>query len=226
VPVLAYILVAVAAYLLGSIPFGFLAAKAKGIDIRSVGSGNIGATNAMRVLGKPAGMFVLLMDVLKGFAAVAWLTPTIYNWIEPHYFGLAPGFAAASVAVRMKFMVLAGVCAVLGHNYTCWLKFKGGKGIATTAGVYLALAPWALLVGLVVFVLAVLITKYVSIGSITAAIALPATVWIMSPQNLFLGIVTTALGALAIYKHKSNIQRLMAGTEHRFGRKKSTKENK
>jgi FlaA1/EpsC-like NDP-sugar epimerase len=116
--------------------------------------------------------------------------------------------------------IIAGIFAVLGHNYTCWLKFKGGKGIATTAGVYLALAPWALLVALVVFILAVLLTRYVSVGSIAAAIALPVTVWIMTPHNLFLGIVTTALGALAIYKHKSNIQRLMAGTENRLGKKR------
>ena len=118
-----------------------------------------------------------------------------------------------------RFATIAGIFAVLGHNYTCWLKFKGGKGIATTAGVYLALAPWAVLVGLVVFILAVLLTKYVSVGSIAAAIALPATVWIMTPHNLFLGIVTTALGALAIYKHKTNIQRLMAGTENKLGKK-------
>jgi acyl phosphate:glycerol-3-phosphate acyltransferase len=223
VPILSYILTALGAYLLGSIPFGFLAAKAKGIDIRSVGSGNIGATNAMRVLGKPAGISVLLLDVLKGFAAVAWLTPAIYNAIEPHYFGLAPGFAAASVAVQMKFKVIAGVCAVLGHNYTCWLKFKGGKGIATTAGVYLALAPWPLLMALVVFILAVVVTRYISVGSIAGAIALPAAVWVMTPNNILLGVVTTALGVLAVYKHKSNIQRLMAGTENRFGQKKESK---
>jgi glycerol-3-phosphate acyltransferase PlsY len=223
VPVLSYILTALGAYLLGSIPFGYLAAKARGIDIRSVGSGNIGATNAMRVLGKPIGITVLLMDALKGYAAVAWLTPAIYNWIEPHYFGLAPGFAVASVGVQMKFTVLAGVCAVLGHNYTCWLKFKGGKGIATTAGVYLALAPWPLLIALVVFILALVLTRYVSVGSISGAVALPAAVWIMTPHNVLLGIVTTALGALAVYKHKSNIQRLMAGTENRFGKKKETK---
>jgi glycerol-3-phosphate acyltransferase PlsY len=119
--------------------------------------------------------------------------------------------------------VVAGIFAVLGHNYTCWLKFKGGKGIATTAGVYLALAPWAVLIALMVFILAVALTKYVSIGSIAAAMALPATVWIMSPQNLLLGIVTTALGGLAIYKHKSNIQRLMAGTENRLGNKVEAK---
>jgi glycerol-3-phosphate acyltransferase PlsY len=213
---LCYILTALAAYLLGSVPFGFLVAKAKGVDIRSVGSGNIGATNAMRVLGKPAGIFVLLMDVLKGFAACAWIPDfLLYHW--PFKYEFSP-------EQILLLHVIAGICAVLGHNYTCWLKFKGGKGIATTAGVYLALAPWAVLVALVVFILAVLVTKYVSAGSISAAIALPVTVWIMSPQNLFLGIVTTALGALAVYKHKSNIQRLMAGTENRLGKKPSTAE--
>ena len=218
-PVIAYILTALGAYLLGSIPFGFLVAKAKGIDIRSVGSGNIGATNAMRVLGKPAGIFVLLMDALKGYAACALLPPLIYNWLAPHYSGFYLPFENGSVELQMKFFVLAGICAVLGHNYTCWLKFKGGKGIATTAGVYLALAPWALLVALVVFILALLLTKYVSVGSIAAAIALPITVWVMTPNNLFLCLVTTALGVLAVWKHKGNIQRLMAGTENRLGKK-------
>ena len=221
-PVLAYILTALGAYLLGSIPTGFLVAKAKGIDIRSVGSGNIGATNAMRVLGKPAGIFVLLIDALKGYVACKILPPLIFNWLAPHFSGLFVYFQNEPVEFQAKFFVLAGICAVLGHNYTCWLKFKGGKGIATTAGVYLALAPWAVLVALVVFILAVLLTKYVSVGSISAAVALPVTVWVMTPHNLFLGIVTTALGALAIYKHKSNLQRIMAGTENRLGKKSST----
>ena len=218
-PILGYILTALGAYLLGSIPFGFLVAKAKGIDIRNVGSGNIGATNAMRVLGKPAGIFVLLMDVLKGYAACAWLAPFIFNWLMPHFSGLFVYFQNEPAELQLRIKVIAGIAAVLGHNYTCWLKFRGGKGIATTAGVFLALAPWALLVGLVVFIFAVLLTKYVSVGSIAAAIALPVTVWIMTPQSLFLCIVTTVLGALAIYKHKSNIQRLRAGTENRLGQK-------
>ena len=222
-PVLAYIVVALGAYLLGSIPTGFLVAKAKGIDIRNVGSGNIGATNAMRVLGKPAGIFVLLMDALKGYAACAFLCPLIFNWFAPHLSGLIVYFRDEPAKLQTRFCLVAGIFAVLGHNYTCWLKFKGGKGIATTAGVYLALAPWALLVALVVFILAILLTKYVSVGSIAAAIALPVTVCIMSPQNLFLCIVTTALGALAIYKHKSNIQRLLAGTENRLGKKSEAK---
>jgi glycerol-3-phosphate acyltransferase PlsY len=223
-----YILTALAAYLLGSIPFGFLVAKAKGIDIRSVGSGNIGATNAMRVLGKPAGIFVLLMDAAKGYAAVAWVAPFVFFQFSPDRFWEHPNFVDLQLRSELvaRVMVLAGIFVVLGHNYTCWLKFKGGKGIATTAGVYLALAPWALLIALVIFVLALLLTRYMSVGSIAGAIALPAVVWILSPQNIFLGIVTTALGALAIYKHKSNIRRLMAGTENRFGQKKSTEEIK
>jgi acyl phosphate:glycerol-3-phosphate acyltransferase len=219
VPILSYILTALGAYVLGSIPSGFLVAKAKGVDIRSVGSGNIGATNAMRVLGKPAGIAVLLLDALKGYVACAFLPSPIYNWLIPHFSGFFLGFHDTPVEFQARFYVVAGIFAVLGHNYTCWLKFKGGKGIATSAGVYLALAPWAMLIALVVFILAVLLTRYVSVGSITAAIALSVTVWVMTPQNLLLCIVTTALGALAIYKHKSNLQRLMAGTENRLGQK-------
>jgi glycerol-3-phosphate acyltransferase PlsY len=200
VPIWSYIIVAIAAYLLGPIPTGFLVAKAKGIDIRKTGSGNIGATNAMRVLGKPAGIFVLLVDAAKGYTAVCCCNVFLMVAHESHF-------------------VVAGIFAVLGHNYTCWLKFKGGKGIATTAGVYLALAPAALGIAFVIFILAILLTRYVSVASISAAIALPAAVWILQPHNLFLGIVTAALGVLAIYKHKSNIQRLMAGTENRLGKK-------
>lgn len=227
-PVLSYILTALGAYLLGSIPFGYLAAKAKGIDIRSVGSGNIGATNAMRVLGKPIGIAVLLLDVAKGFGA-CFLSLYIHAYFMNQLTGLHSISDSGSQSFEHAFdsqnyfLVVAGICAVLGHNYTCWLKFKGGKGIATTAGVYLALAPWPLLIALGAFILAVVLTRYISVGSITGAIALPAAVWIMTPHNTLLGIVTTALGALAIYKHKSNIQRLMAGTENRFGKKKETK---
>lgn len=210
-PVFVYLITVIGAYLIGSIPFGFLVAKARGIDIRSVGSGNIGATNAMRVLGRPAGIFVLLMDALKGFTAAKWLPLLVLN--ISHIVGSGG---------TGTLPILAGIGAVLGHNYTCWLKFKGGKGIATTAGVYLALAPWAVLAGLAVFLLAVLITKYVSVGSMAAAVALTLTVWIMSPHDIFLGLVTTALAAMAIYKHKSNLQRLLAGTENRVGKKSAT----
>jgi acyl phosphate:glycerol-3-phosphate acyltransferase len=205
VPVLSYIITAVAAYLLGSIPTGFLVAKAKGIDIRTVGSGNIGATNAFRALGKPAGIFVLLVDALKGFAAV-WLVAKIFSALS------------VSDSVLDTARIIAGICVVLGHNYTCWLKFKGGKGIATTAGVYLALAPAALGIALVTWIVLAVVTRYVSVASVTAAASLPIGVW-FTTHNVLLLIVTTALSALAIFKHKKNIQRLMNGTENRIGRK-------
>jgi len=221
VPFWSYILTALAAYLIGSIPTGFLVAKAKGVDIRAVGSGNIGATNAMRVLGKPAGIYVMIVDCAKGFIACV-LAAIYFDYCVP-----GPDyFDDAYWVLSKRLMVIAGIFAVLGHNYTCWLKFKGGKGIATTAGVYLALAPAALGIALAVFIVAVLTTRYVSVGSISAAIAVSAAVWILPPHNLLLGIVTTALGALAVYKHKSNIQRLMAGTENRLGRKSQPSEEK
>ena len=218
-PILCYIIAGVGAYLLGSIPFGFLAAKARGIDIRNVGSGNIGATNAMRVLGKPAGIAVLLLDALKGFAACQFLPPLVFNGLAPHYSGIGLPFSDQPFDVQVRLKVVAGIFAVLGHNYPCWLKFKGGKGVATSAGVYVALAHWPLLIALAVFILAVALTRYVSVGSIAAAIALPVAVWWLPPHNVMLGVVTTALGALAVYKHKTNLQRLMAGTENRFGKK-------
>src|SRR5882762_5618235 len=133
---MSYILTALAAYLLGSIPTGFLVARAQGIDIRTVGSGNIGATNAMRVLGKPAGIFVLLLDALKGFAACTWFVSLILKFFtvgpEPlnsqQVISASIGFTPEQACI---LQIVAGICAVLGHNYTCWLKFKGGKGIAT-----------------------------------------------------------------------------------------------
>ena len=219
-PILGYVIIAMAAYLLGSIPTGFLVARAKGIDIRTVGSGNIGATNAMRVLGKPAGIFVLLMDALKGYAAVTFLPPLIFNWLAPHFSGLFVSFPNEPVELQTRYYVVAGIFAVLGHNFPCWLRFKGGKGIATSAGVYLALAPLAVGVALVVFILALLATRYVSVGSMAAATALTAAVWVLPPHILLLGIVTTVLGVMAIYKHKGNLQRLAAGTESRLQFKK------
>ena len=219
VPVLGYVIVAVAAYLLGSIPTGYLVARAKGIDIRSVGSGNIGATNAMRALGKPAGVFVLLVDALKGYAA-CYAGIIIYANSGPAAEIRSLADLSALIQQAQNCVIIAGVFAVLGHNYTCWLKFKGGKGIATSAGVYLALAPWALLIAAAVFLVALLATRYVSVGSISAAVALPAAVWILPPHNQLLGIVTTVLGILAIYKHKGNLRRLVAGTESRLQFKK------
>ena len=195
------VLVCLIGYLLGSIPFGLLLTRVAGLgDIRGIGSGNIGATNVLRTGRKGLAAATLLLDALKGAIAV--------------------------LLVRMlvddeDIALLAGLAAVLGHLFPVWLNFKGGKGISTTAGVYLALAPAAIGIAVVVFILAVVLTRYVSVGSILGAVALPSAVWFLQPHNLLLGIVTTALGVLAIYKHKANIQRLRAGTESRL--KKETK---
>src|SRR4029079_14483767 len=163
VPVLSYILTALVAYLLGSIPTGFLVAKARGIDIRTVGSGNIGAPNAFRILGKGAGSFVLFADALKG-----WLAVQVVTAIVATIFPEAP----------LEYLrITAGITAILGHNYTCWLHFKGGKGIATSAGVLLALVPWALAIILSTWIVLLLLTRYVFVGSISAAFALPFATW-------------------------------------------------
>jgi glycerol-3-phosphate acyltransferase PlsY len=207
----AFIVIAVAAYLLGSIPTGYLVARAKGIDIRAVGSGNIGAANVFRILGKPAGILVLVVDGLKGFTACSWLADFV---VQP--------FAVAPDKIEC-LKIVAGICAVLGHNYTCWLKFKGGKGIATSAGVFFALAPLAAGIALGAWIVVFALIRYVSVASIAAAVALPTAIW-LTKNNLFLGIVTTALGLLAIFKHRSNIQRLLNGTEQRFGQKSATQE--
>jgi acyl phosphate:glycerol-3-phosphate acyltransferase len=218
VPILAYVIIAVAAYLLGSLPTGFLVARARGVDIRTVGSKNMGATNVFRVLGKGPGIFVLLIDALKGFGSVA----LIINFY-PDLNDLLPGvFTADGMAypqLRFGLGIIAGLFSILGHNYTCWLGFKGGKGIATTAGAFLALAPAAVGVALVVWILAFVTTRYVSVASIVAASALPITVW-FTQDNLALRLIAIALGVLAIYKHKANIQRLLNGTENRFNFKK------
>ena len=194
-----------AAYLVGSIPTGFLVAKAMCVDIRAVGSGNIGATNAFRVLGKGPGSFVLLFDAFKGWSAVMLLVPLIAGW----------NFCEDCESVRL----LAGLAAVVGHNYTCWLRFKGGKGIATSAGVLLAWMPPVLLTILAVWIVVFYASKYVSLASVAAAVALPISALAWRYSWTYFG-VSLCLAILAIYKHKPNIQRLIAGTENRVGSKK------
>jgi acyl phosphate:glycerol-3-phosphate acyltransferase len=229
VPAWSYIVVAVAAYLLGSIPTGFLVAKAKGIDIREIGSGNIGAANTFRAIGKFAGIFVLLVDAAKGFLACV-LGAFVCIYFANQLNGLHSITDSNSNSFDEAFNslanvpIIAGIFAVLGHNYTCWLKFKGGKGIATSAGVYLALAPAALCIALGVFVATVITTRFASLASILAAIVMTFAVWFTN-ENWILRLVTIALCALAIFKHRKNIQRLMAGTENQieFGKRDSLK---
>jgi len=205
VPAISYIATALLGYLLGSIPTGFLVARARGVDIRTVGSGNIGATNAFRVLGKGLGIFVLLMDALKGWIAVQ---------VGAYFINrLLPGAALDNLRIT------AGIAAILGHNFTCWLNFKGGKGIATSAGVLIALVPWALVIILSIFIILFLTTRFVSVGSIAASFSLPFATW-FTTKDVGLTIVTGAMGALAILKHRKNIQRLLNGTENRIQFKK------
>jgi acyl phosphate:glycerol-3-phosphate acyltransferase len=209
VPIAGYVLTVLIAYLLGSIPTGFLVAKARGIDIRTVGSGNIGATNVFRILGKPAGLIVLLADALKGWLAVFVVARLASAWFYPD---------AGSVA-REWFSLCAGIAAILGHNYTCWLQFKGGKGIATSAGVLVALVPVPLLIILAVWIIVFALSRYVSLASISAAFALPFAALVFGESRTII-VVTAALAGLAIYKHKANIKRLLNGTENRIGLKK------
>jgi glycerol-3-phosphate acyltransferase PlsY len=209
VPISGYILTAAVAYLLGSIPTGFLVGKAKGIDIRTIGSGNIGATNVFRYFGTVAGLLVLLGDALKGLLAVL-LVPKL-SWA---IFG-----SPASPMVREWLEIIAALAAILGHNYTCWLRFKGGKGIATSAGVLVALVPYSLLIILAVWIIVLGLTRFVSLASICASFTLPFATWITGGSFTMIAI-NAAMAVLAIYKHRPNIQRLLKGTESRFGVKK------
>jgi acyl phosphate:glycerol-3-phosphate acyltransferase len=207
VEILSHAVVIAGAYLIGSLPTGYLLAQAKGIDIRSVGSGNIGATNVFRILGKPAGILVLVIDGLKGFAACTW------------YCDLVLRAFSAPAGHEETCRILAGIAVVLGHNYTCWLRFKGGKGIATSAGVLAALVPWALIIIAAVWIVLFTLSGFVSLGSVAASAALPLASW-LTGESLTMILVTLGLALLAIYKHRANIRRLLNGTEHRVRLKK------
>ena len=200
----------VGSYLLGSIPFGYLAGRLVGIDIRQAGSGNVGATNVVRVLGKGYGYPVFALDVLKGFAAVkiAML--------------MAPGRPPEWNSPQM-FGILAAVSSVLGHLYPPWLKFKGGKGVATAAGALLALTQVATLIGVAIWIIVFWLTRYVSLASITAAIVLPIVILVVSSRDQNKGkllvYASACVAVVVIWRHRSNVSRLMRGTEPRFTRK-------
>ncbi len=191
--------------------------RAKGVDVRKVGSGNIGATNAFRVLGKPAGILVLVADGMKGWLAVGVVPGLAHRLLAPS--------APLDQPTRQYLEIIAGVVAILGHNYTCWLKFKGGKGIATTAGVLAGLVPLTFAACLTTWIVVCLLTRYVSVASIMAAVALPVSTWLVyhfthdADYGRHMIILAAVLGALAIYKHKGNLERLMNGTESKIGQK-------
>lgn len=187
-------LVIVASYLLGSIPFSFLVARLRGVDVRTVGSGNVGATNVMRSAGKAAGIAAFVLDAGKG--AVAALIARRF----------APGHVLPS---------LAAVAAIVGHMYPVWLRFRGGKGVATGAGAFLPLAPLATGAGFAAFALVALVTRYVSLGSMAGAVVLPAAAAALGAP-LPVWSAAAAMAALIVWKHRGNLKRLGDGTESRM----------
>jgi glycerol-3-phosphate acyltransferase PlsY len=192
---------AIIGYLLGSLPFGYLVARAHGVDIFKVGSGNPGATNVKRVLGARAGNTVFALDAVKGVMAAAW---PMLPWVH---------------APDTRLMGLVGViAAVLGHSFSIFTKFKGGKGVATAAGGLVVLIPVCSVIGALVWALTFFLTRYVSLGSVLAAIAVPAASW-MRHNPLSLNLVATALGLFVIIRHRENIKRLLNGTESKFAKK-------
>lgn len=191
------------AYFLGSLPNGLYVAKLKGVDIRNAGSKNTGATNVFRVLGAKFGILVLVLDALKGFL---------------------PLIIAEKFGINGSVLVIIGVMAVLGHTFSPFLNFKGGKGVATSLGIFLYLTPVPMLITLILFLIVVGITKFVSLGSVLASIILPILILIM-PFNEKFGSkfivfsISALLGSYIIYKHKTNIERLKNGTENKFYKK-------
>jgi glycerol-3-phosphate acyltransferase PlsY len=208
---IAVVLCALAAYLLGAIPSGFLISRARGIDIRRTGSGNIGATNVFRCVGKPWGILTFACDFLKGFLAA-------------FFFPLAAARLGSSVHPDI-LRVLCAFMAVAGHNWPIYLGFKGGKGVATSAGALLGIAWLAVLIGLGVWIAIFLLTRYVSVASIFAALAVAGASWpLYLKQGCLIPVALTLLGAVGIWRHKGNIQRLLKGAENRFEFKKKPAE--
>ena len=204
------VLVLVASYLLGSIPFGYLAGRTAGIDIRKAGSGNIGTTNVVRVLGKRYGYPVFVLDFLKGLGGVkisiAIATATRPEWGSLEMFG-----------------VLAAASSVIGHSFPPWLKFQGGKGVATSAGALFGLMPLAMVIGAAIWMLVFWMTRYVSVASMITATALPLVIFIISARGKAgekaLFYCSVCLAGVVIWRHRSNLSRLMRGSEPRFTRK-------
>jgi glycerol-3-phosphate acyltransferase PlsY len=202
-----WFIIALGSYLLGSIPFGYIAGRLCGVDIRTKGSGNIGATNALRVLGKKWGYAVFALDFLKGWLpvklALGW---GIALMVHP---ASAPG-------------ALAGLCVLVGHSFPVWLGFKGGKGIASSAGVIVALFPAAFLICLGVWIFVFTTSRYVSVASIAGSVALPLAVlflYLTHRADWLALTVSVVMCLLAVWRHRSNIIRLRAGTEPRFEKK-------
>jgi glycerol-3-phosphate acyltransferase PlsY len=207
----------IAAYLIGSIPFSFLVVKlfAGGADIRQLGSRNVGATNVARTFGKTPGVIALLLDIAKGFIAVqlaAWIT-RLPQW--PFTNG---GFSPWSS--RAFWIALAGLIAVVAHMFPVWLRFHGGKGVATATGAFLALNPLAVLAGAIVFLIVLLSTRFVSLASMLSAASIPLFFRFLTHAPFWTIIISIIIAMLIIVKHHSNIARLTQGSERRMGERK------
>jgi glycerol-3-phosphate acyltransferase PlsY len=197
-------------YLFGSFPAGYFAGRIAGVDVRSAGSGNIGATNVLRVLGKRWGYAVFFVDAFKGFAAVRVA------------FFLADHLAFART-YAVYFAIFAAVMCVVGHSFPIWLRFKGGKGVATSAGAVFGLMPLAAVIIFLVWIIVFETTRYVSVASIIAASSLPVAVALLLHWQVIEGVgllyFSTMLAILVVWRHRSNFSRLLKGTEQRFTRK-------
>ena len=236
----AYGLAALVGYLLGSFPTGYLVGRAKGMDIREHGSKNIGATNVVRVLGKGPGFLVFGVDALKGWLAVSlarlFTGSQLIRYLMPpsdrpvRFLGQPTDLRVWTMTPHAewdRWVVIAGIVAavacILGHNFPVWLRFRGGKGIATSAGVLLGLVPLAVAVGVVVWLATFYALRYVSVASLLAAVSLPVTVgflWHAGRADGALFAFSLLAAALAWWRHRANLQRLLAGTEPRFAKKK------
>lgn len=204
------------AYLVGSIPFSFLVARlVSGRDIREEGSHNVGATNVARTAGRWAGVVALLLDIAKGYGAIVMARWVVGQAAWPFQPGTSPWQS------REFWVALAGLVAILGHLFPVWLRFHGGKGVATAAGVFLALDPIVIAGAVLVFAIVLLVFRFVSLASIVTAASIPVLLYYLSPRASFWHVVVSiAIAIVVIAKHHSNISRLVAGTERRFGQKK------
>lgn len=192
-------------YLIGSFPTSYMMGKIlKGIDLREHGSGNLGATNVFRVVGKTAGIITLLIDAFKGFIPAFLFSGLIMTW--------APELSLTLLDVG----VILGVAAILGHMFTLFMKFKGGKGVATSLGVFLALAPLPILFTVVVCCTIMAVTRYVSLGSISGALLLPILIIVLYPDSRLLIIFSIVIGSIIIVRHKTNIKRIVQGSENKL----------
>lgn len=198
------LLAIIASYLIGSIPTSFLIGKARGIDVRKEGSGNVGATNVLRAVGKLPAVIALIIDIAKGVIAVTLLVSFFFVPEGPITFN--------------AFRALLGLSAVIGHNWSIFLKFKGGKGVATACGVLIILLPKAMAIAALVFLITIWLTKYVSLGSILLLLTVPIAAALLS-SDVELVLLAITLCILISYKHKANIKRILAGTENKLGHK-------